>query len=187
MTSLNCIALADDDSLIAKKEITFDLNIMICLGDLYDSTLTRAIDTFAPDYAIGIRGNHCIRAPFPQPIVDLHLKTIEIEGITFGGFQGSWQYKSKGDFMYSQSEVADLLKDFPPVDVFIAHNSPRNIHERDTGIHQGFDAFLEYIERVQPSYFFHGHQHCNKVTQYGKTQIIGVYGEKSLKLRHILT
>ena len=78
--------------------------------------------------------------------------------------------------MYTQEQVHDLLVDFPAVDIFIAHNSPRGIHERDTLNHQEFDAFLGYIDRTQPAYSLHGHQHCNQITYRGKTCIIGVYG-----------
>ena len=75
-----------------------------------------------------------------------------------------------------------LLENFPAVDVFIAHNSPRGIHECDTSIHQGFDAFIEYIDRAQPAYFLHGHQHCREVSYRGNTCIMGVYGEKNFTL-----
>jgi Icc-related predicted phosphoesterase len=77
--------------------------------------------------------------------------------------------------MYTQDEAHQLLQNFPAVDVFIAHNSPR-------GIHQGFDAFLDYIDRVQPAYFLHGHQHCRDKSYRGNTCIMGVYGEKNFIL-----
>jgi Icc-related predicted phosphoesterase len=143
----------------------------------------KAIDRHAPEYVIGIRGNHCTSAHFPEPVIDLHMKTITLGGMTFGGFCGSWKYKAQGNHMFHQHEVNAMMQDFPAVDVFIAHNSPRTIHERDHNIHQGFDAFLDYIDRTQPAYFLHGHQHCNRVTTVGETRIIGVYGEKPVVLR----
>lgn len=184
MTLLNCVAIADDDSLISKLEPTCDVDVLICLGDLYDRTISGAVDHYAPEYAIGIRGNHCLSDEFPAPIVDLHLKVVTINGITFGGFCGSWQYKKKGNFMFEQDEVKRLMIDFPAVDVFIAHNSPRFIHERDDNVHQGFDAFIDYIDRTKPSYFFHGHQHCNQITHRGVTKIVGVYGERQFQIHH---
>ncbi|TFG48878.1 MAG: hypothetical protein E4H33_03395 [Anaerolineales bacterium] len=75
-----------------------------------------------------------------------------------------------------------MLDRFPPLDVFLAHNSPWDVHERDKDIHQGFEAFRNYIERVQPRYFFHGHQHVNETMVMGKTQVVGVYGETELDL-----
>lgn len=84
--------------------------------------------------------------------------------------------------MFEQFEVTKALRSFPAVDVFVAHNSPTGFHERDSDVHQGFDAFTEYIDRVQPAYFIHGHQHVNKVSQSGETSNIGVFGEARLKL-----
>ena len=85
--------------------------------------------------------------------------------------------------MFTQDEVRELLLGFPPVDVFIAHNSPLGIHERDATIHQGFAGFLSYIDEHQPAYFLHGHQHCNQVTLRGATNIVGVYGERHLQIQ----
>ena len=59
-----------------------------------------------------------------------------------GGFQDSWRYKPRGHYLYEQSEVEYLLTSFPPVDVFVAHNSPRYIHDRDDNVHFGFEAFV---------------------------------------------
>lgn len=177
-SSIKCLLIADDDSLIGRLPLREDVDLVISLGDLHDQTLMRVVDTHAPEYALAVRGNHCVSTPPPKPFIDLHLKVITIAGITFGGFSGSWQYKAQGNYLYSQDDVHDALLDFPPVDVFIAHNSPRTIHERDTGVHQGFDGFLDYIHRTEPRYFFHGHQHVNVVSTVGKTQVIGVYGER---------
>ena len=82
--------------------------------------------------------------------------------------------------MYTQNEAHQLLENFPAVDIFISHNSPRGIHERDTGIHQGFDA--DYIDKFQPAYFLHGHQHCRDISYRGRTCIMGVYGEKYFQI-----
>ena len=179
---LNIIAIADDDFLVGHIEPNAEVDILISLGDLYDVTLQKAIDLYAPEHVIAIRGNHCVADEFPIPTIDLHLQTIELFGLTFGGFAGSWQYKKVGNHMYTQDEARQLLENFPAVDVFIAHNSPRGIHECDTSIHQGFDAFIEYIDRAQPAYFLHGHQHCREVSYRGNTCIMGVYGEKSLQI-----
>ena len=56
------------------------------------------------------------------------------------------------------------MAEFPPVDVFVAHNSPRHVHDREDEVHLGFEAFVDYIERTQPKLFFHGHMHVNQET-----------------------
>jgi len=179
--SMKTILISDDDLLVGKLEIE-DCDLLICLGDLWDQTLARAATLYKPKHALGLRGNHDRPGPFPPPFQDLHLNVVELEGISFGGFCGSWKYKPVGHHLYEQEEVSMMLEGFPSVDVFVAHNSPRGVHEQDDDVHQGFVAFGDYIERVQPRYFLHGHQHVDRVTTIGTTKVVGVYGEMVLKL-----
>jgi uncharacterized protein len=79
--------------------------------------------------------------------------------------------KPGGHYLYEQSEVEYLLTSFPPVDVFVAHNSPRYIHDRDDNVHFGFEAFVRYIERTRPLWFLHGHQHLDQETRIGDTSV----------------
>ena len=158
------------------------IDLLISLGDLPDYTLVRASEVYQPIQFLAVRGNHDDLKPFPKPIQDLHLQMTEFRGITFAGFSGSWNYKEGGDYLFSQERAGRLLNRFPKVDVFIAHNSPWGVHERDKDIHQGFKVFQEYIERVQPRYFLHGHQHVNQVTWVGNTEVVGVYGEKMVEI-----
>ena len=71
---------------------------------------------------------------------------------------------------------------FPPVDIFVAHNSPRFIHERDEEVHVGFNAFVRYVRRTKPKLFTHGHQHLDQETQLGATRVIGIYGQRLLAI-----
>jgi len=178
---VSVIVIADDDYNLGKLPES-NADLLISLGDLYDSTIEKVQQLYSCSKVLAVRGNHDFPDPFPDTIDDLHAGIIEYKGITFGGFSGSWKYKSRGHYLYKQNEVRDILKDFPPVDVFVAHNSPRGIHQRDNDIHQGFDAFIEYIERTQPLYFLHGHQHFNAESMLGNTKIIGVYGETLLSI-----
>ena len=157
------------------------VDLLISLGDLPDYTLIRASQVYQPVQFLALRGNHDDPGPFPEPILDLHLQVTEFRGLTLAGFCGSWKYKGERAHLYTQEQASRLLGDFPAVDIFLAHNSPWGIHERDRDVHQGFQAFLDYIERAQPRYFLHGHQHVNEVAVIGNTQVIGVYGERVLE------
>jgi predicted phosphodiesterase len=148
---MRTILISDDDLLVGKLE-TDDCDLLISLGDLWEQTIARAADLYRPKYALGVRGNHDRPGPFPDPFRDLHLQVAEVEGIRFGGFCGSWKYKQVGHHLYEQEEVSMMMGGFPPVDVFVAHNSPRGVHEKDSDVHQGFLGFSDYIERVQPHY-----------------------------------
>jgi Icc-related predicted phosphoesterase len=110
----------------------------------------------------------------------MHLTTFEFGGLKFGGFCGSWKYKPKGHYLFEQEDVEKMMIGFPPVDVFLGHNSPRLVHDREDEVHTGFVAFNRYITDAQPKYFFHGHQHENVETNIGPTRVIGTYGHRFL-------
>jgi Icc-related predicted phosphoesterase len=174
--------IADDDSLIGHLDAG-SVDVLISLGDLWDATIEKAAARYRPARTFAVRGNHDSAAPFGEGIASLHLRTESHGGLTFGGFDGSWRYKPRGHHLYDQEEVVKALASFPRVDVFVAHNSPRGVHERDEEVHQGFDGLLDYVEREQPAYLIHGHQHLNTVSLIGETQVIGVFGETVLELR----
>ena len=109
---LNIIAIADDDFLVGRIDPDAGVDILISLGDLYDVTLQKAIDLYAPEHVIAVRGNHCVDQIFPAPTIDLHLQTIERFGLTFAGFAGSWQYKKVGNHMYTQDKHISYYRTF---------------------------------------------------------------------------
>ena len=119
---LSIIAIADDDSLVGHIVPDADIDLLLSLGDLYDVNLEKAIDSYAPEHVGDVRGNHCVANAFPVPTVDLHLQTIELFGLTLGGFAGSRQYKRLGNHMYTQEQVHELLDDFSVVDIHIPLN-----------------------------------------------------------------
>ena len=178
---LRMVAIADDDTLVGKTPGS-EADLLLSCGDLWDQTILRASQLYRCRGAFAVRGNHDADAPFPPGIDDLHITVREFEGLRFGGFRGCWRYKPRGHHLWEQWEVGELLKDFPPVDVFVAHNSPRGVHECDAEVHQGFDDFWDYIDRARPRYFIHGHQHLDRITQHGDTLIVGVFGERFIAI-----
>lgn len=157
-------------------------DVLVSCGDVCDRLILQAAGAFRCQMVFAVKGNHDFPSPFPNPIVDLHLSVSEHQGISFGGFNGSWKYKPRGHFLYEQDEATDLLKDFPYVDVFISHNSPRGIHDKEDEIHTGFDALSEYIRMQKPKVLIHGHQHVNSETEVGGTRVIGVYGHRVIEI-----
>ncbi|MDB4992112.1 MAG: metallophosphoesterase [Parcubacteria group bacterium] len=159
--------------------------IIITLGDL-DMYDLRGLDDIRDIPKIGVYGNHCSGTYFPDyGIENMHLKTKEIDGVLFGGFEGSIRYK-KGDApMYTEEEASELLKDFPYVDVMLAHSPPKGIHDEDDPAHQGLQALRDYVERMQPKYFLHGHTYVSEGTQedlLGNTKVVHVYADQILDL-----
>lgn len=178
---MRMLILSDDD--LAERNINDDpADVVISCGDLADATILRVAQRVRCRQLLAVKGNHDSSGPFESPIVDLHLKASIFEGIRFAGFAGSWRYKPHGNYLFEQHEVTQQLATFPAVDVFVAHNSPRGVHDRNDDVHFGFDAFLAYIDRAKPRLFLHGHQHVNRTTQVGETTVIGVFGSRRLDL-----
>jgi Icc-related predicted phosphoesterase len=165
-----------------------DISLICTLGDLdYFDLIELADIQHIPK--IGVYGNHDSGTYFENlGIINLHLKTFQFGGYTFGGFQGSVRYKENPyAIMYTQEEAFELLKDFPYVDVMIAYCPPYGINDEPEELaHQGFKALREYIETKKPKYFFHGHTYPreeNLITKFYETQIIYVYGEKIVEIQ----
>lgn len=178
---MTILVLSDDDS-VRDKIQNERTEVLVSCGDIAESVILHAARTVGCAHVLAVKGNHDGGGSFQPPIIDLHLNTYTIGGVRFGGFHGSWRYKPRGHYLYEQSEVEHLLASFPPVDIFVAHNSPRHIHDRDDDVHFGFEAFTHYIERAQPRLFIHGHQHIDRETLLGATRVIGVYGQRRLDI-----
>ncbi|MCG8400360.1 MAG: metallophosphoesterase family protein [Firmicutes bacterium] len=157
-------------------------DVLVCCGDVSDQVILTAATAFGCLTILAVKGNHDTNAPFPDPIVDLHLQTYEHEGIRFGGLNGAWKYKPRGHFLYEQAEVEAFLSVFPAVDVFVSHNSPRGIHDHEDEVHFGFEGLRAYIDRCKPKLVLHGHQHIRRETTIDQTQVIGVFGQTIIEL-----
>jgi Icc-related predicted phosphoesterase len=151
-------------------------DVLIACGDIPDQVILNTAKAAGCAAVLAVKGNHDFSSPFPAPIVDLHLRSHTHGGLRFGGFQGCWRYKPKGNYLYDQERVNRLLDSFAPVDIFVAHNSPRGVHDQDDDVHYGFDAFNAYIRRAHPRLLIHGHQHVNQETLVEGTRVVGVFG-----------
>jgi Icc-related predicted phosphoesterase len=155
-----------------------DADVLITLGDLHPAE----VPTVQIPHLF-VYGNHdSPHQPFERRPLrhDLHLMVIRIGGVYFGGFQGSRRYKPKGHYLYDDDEVADLLKGFPAVDVFLAH-APITELGIDDGIHDGFGAFDAYIRRTRPGLFLCGHVHRNRKIVIGPTRCMSVYAAQMVR------
>ncbi len=163
------------------------IDLICTLGDL-DQMMLQELESVTHLPKIGVYGNHDSGMYFePLGIQNMHLKTFEHGGITFGGFEGCVRYKNDPYAkMYTQEEAIELLKDFPRVDVMLVHCPPYGINDEPNEIaHQGFHALHTYVETKKPTYLFHGHTYPkaeSMVTRFGDTEIVYVYGEKIIDI-----
>ena len=159
-----------------------EAEVLVACGDVSDQVVLEAADAYGCSRIFAVKGNHDPETAFPKPIEPMHLKVREVEGVRFGGLNGGWKYKATGTFLYSQEQVSEALSAFAPVDVMIAHNSPRGLHDRDDGVHVGFEGLGDYLVRTSPRFLVHGHQHINKESTLGETRVIGVHGYRVIEV-----
>jgi Icc-related predicted phosphoesterase len=153
--------------------------LVVCCGDVPRDVLERVIARYGVP-CLGVLGNHdpALPAAFMQ---EVHLKVVEVASVTFGGCGGSWRYKPRGHHLYDDGQVEALLRGFPRVDVFVAHNPPAGVHDAPDDVHNGFAAFRRYIEEEQPALFLHGHVHRSAETMVGRTRVVAVLGARMVE------
>jgi Icc-related predicted phosphoesterase len=169
-----------DDEFLGPKFPDCNADLLVSCGDLPENIIVETAKRCRCREILAVKGNRDSWAFFPPPIRDLHLNRFQFRGLTFGGFCGSWKFKPGGNYLFKDSEVERQLKNFPPVDVFVTHNSPLLVHDREDDAHFGFAAFRHYLQRAKPKFMLHGHQHQNVESIIGGTHVIGVYGHRML-------
>lgn len=189
MTRLQLLVLADRAPSRPILEIvaSHSLDAIITLGDL-ELAQIRDLELVLDIPKLGVYGNHCSGSYMDTVgLVNMHLKTVSVGGVLFGGFEGSVRYKdSKYAPMYTQEMASDLLRDFPRVDVMLTHCPPYGINDDSTELaHTGFMGLRTYVEEKKPSYLLHGHTYPDKstlVTEYKQTKIEYVFGERIIEI-----
>jgi uncharacterized protein len=96
------------------------------------------------------------------------------------------RYKLGAPLQYTQQEATKLARRLPDADVLLSHAPPRGVHEEPDGdrAHEGFEALLHYVERVQPIAALHGHTPAppRRSVRIGSTAVIHVVGAQLLEL-----
>lgn len=151
-------------------------------------------------YVIGNHGTELQYGPDNQPqypggCVNLHKRVINHSGLTIAGLEGSMRYTERGDFQYTETDMALNVLELIPrlvwnrirwgryLDILVTHAPPRGIHDQDDLCHQGFKTYLTLMQTFKPRFLLHGHTHsyynANPVESlYRETRVINVYGHR---------
>ncbi|HMA36122.1 MAG TPA: metallophosphoesterase [Chloroflexia bacterium] len=146
----------------------------------------------------GPRGqDHCLPEAYPG-IVDLHGRTVAVDGLLLAGVEGSPWYNG-GAHQYTEQQIAWTLRRLIPglignylrtgryLDILVTHAPPRGIHDDSDITHRGFRSFLPFLRRFHPAYMLHGHTHryINSLpfrTSYARTTVVNAYGHRILEV-----
>jgi len=134
----------------------------------------------------------------PGGWVNLDGRTVRAKGLILAGLEGSIRYKPRGDFQYTEGQMAskiwrmslalyvNRLRYGRYLDILVTHAPPLGIHDGQDYCHRGFEVFLRFMVRFRPRYLLHGHKHVCKPevceTPYRGTQVINVYPFRTLDL-----
>jgi uncharacterized protein len=147
-----------------------DVELIISCGDMppvYLDFITSVLNV--PLFYV--RGNHDDNYPASPPGGEnLHGQVVNYRGLTFAGLEGSIRYNA-GSIQYTDAEMLRQVVGLGPqlklrqmrykygVDVFVTHAPAKGIHDREDLPHNGFAAFLRFMEWYRPRYMLHGHVH----------------------------
>ena len=181
-TTLSLYTLADihsPDAFVMHEIDAEHFDAVVTLGDIDQGTLDYILHMGKRVHRFGVPGNHDVANP--AGLNNLHLKVINIKGIRIGGFGGARKYKNHPHH-YTENQVNRLMRQMPPVDLFISHAPPLAVSQNQDPIHQGFAAFDTYIEKYRPQYWLHGHLSRRSRKVVGDTTVIGVNLREPLHL-----
>ncbi len=188
---MRILALADEelalfwDSYVPGRLREYDL--ILSAGDLKAAYLSFVV-TMARAPLLYVHGNHdtgyAVTEPEGCDCIDG--KIVEYRGLRVLGLGGCVWYRP-GDHQYTQKQMAkrirklkwDIAK-YGGVDIVVTHAPPAGVGDSDDRAHQGFESFLELIDRYHPRYLLHGHVHKSysmdflREREYHGTQVINV-------------
>ena len=128
--------------------------------------------------------------------------TKKTRPLLISGVSGSRRY-NKGLCQYTERQMSLYLLKMVPgliynkirygryLDIFLAHASPRHIHDKEDPCHKGFNCFNRFIQKFTPEYFIHGHIHlydanATRITEVrtksGTTTVVNAYSHYILEL-----
>ncbi|HLU08871.1 MAG TPA: metallophosphoesterase [Oceanobacillus sp.] len=174
-----------------------DVELLISCGDL-PVTYLEFITSILNVPLFYVRGNHDTNyEENPPGGENLHRRIVEYNGLTFVGLEGSMKYNNS-PIQYTDSEMTWMVMQLgiplkmrrTGVDVFVTHNPAKGIHDLPDRPHQGFGAFLKFIEWYRPRYMIHGHVHTydNRMvteTQYLDTCIMNINPSTVLEIEPV--
>lgn len=160
-------------------------DVLVTTGDLrsYCVAWLRDIPQYMLKPAFGVYGNHDVPGYLAAyGIEDLHDRVAQLNGLTWGGFQGCLHYR-RSPFMFTEQQATAWVECFPTVDILLLHVGPQGMLDdpRDD-IHRGSSAVRRYVLEHMPRHVFVGHQYSNSTMQIDGTTVHRTYGGRLIEI-----
>lgn len=90
-------------------------------------------------------------------------------------------------FMMVPSLICNKILYGRYVDIFLAHATPRHVHDLEDSCHKGFECYNWFIKKFKPTYFVHGHIHLYdsriaRASEYLGTKVVNAFGYTVIEL-----
>lgn len=169
-----------------------DIDLILSAGDLparYLSFLT----TILRKPLLYVHGNHDHRYATNPPVGCICIEDMvyEFDGIRILGIGGCMEYRG-GLHQYTEKQMVKRVRKLKRqmkkgFDILLTHSPAFGLGDGSDQAHIGFKVFQSIMERYEPTYMIHGHQHLNyanneRILHYNNTTIINAYGQYILEL-----
>ena len=170
-------------------------DLILSAGDLSPQYLEFLV-TMGHSPLYYVHGNHddCYEQTPPGGCDCIDGKVVEFKGVRILGLGGSMRYKN-GKNMYTPKEMRRrILKALPSIlkhrgfDILLTHAPAAGLNDSEDLPHRGFEDFLKLMDRFEPAYFIHGHNHRDyssgykREDRYGRTFVINAWESYELEV-----
>lgn len=178
-----------------------DVALVLSCGDLRPEYL-EFIVTMLNVPLLYVRGNHDYqfgrRVRWPGGCQNIHRRTVHVAGLLVGGLEGSLGSRPERVHYTQAGMYGQMLRMVPQLawnrarhgrylDILVTHAPPHGIHALEDLAHQGFKAFLTFMDWFRPRFLVHGH--CisyhpayPRRTRYRETVVVNAFGYQVLEV-----
>lgn len=152
-----------------KKERVEGVELIISCGDLKAGYLDFLM-TMVNVPMVYVMGNHdddYIKNP-PTGAISIEDRIIKYKGYKIAGLGGSIKYNKRHINMFTESQMRRRCRNLQfkamlkgGIDILVTHSPVRGYGDLEEFSHRGFECFNDFLEKVRPTYMFHGHVHTN--------------------------
>lgn len=162
-----------------------DYDLIISCGDLNAKYLSFIV-TMSRVPLMYVHGNHDTGYSriSPEGCDCIEDDLVVYNGLRILGLGGCRKYHD-GLHQYTEKQMRKRIRKLrwklwrhKGVDIVVTHAPPMGVGDSDDPAHQGFEAFLQLIDKYHPKYLLHGHVHLNygmdqtRVREYNGTKVI---------------
>ena len=166
----------------------YPYDLILSAGDLHPHYMS-FLATMSRTEVLYVHGNHddCYEDTPPEGGTDIDGKVVNFNGLRIFGLGGSMRYKN-GKNMYSEKEMQRRIRHASfqirrnrGFDILLTHAPASGINDSKDLPHRGFPQFLDLMDKYEPRYFIHGHNHkeyssgFKREDQYNKTIVINAW------------